>query len=179
MNIATKPERGYIQVYTGDSKGKTTASLGLALRALGHDWKILLTQFMKAEEMWPYGEIKSLVKFASQIQINQYGLSRVGIITEDDIKHLKQGWEESRTAILSGNYDLIILDELNHLTYNGIVKVDEVLNVLRNKPEHLEIVITGRNADPAIVDFADLVTEMTCKKHYFNEGVMAREGVEY
>jgi len=170
---------GYIQVYTGNSKGKTTASLGLTLRALGHGWKVLLAQFMKGEGLWSYGEITSLGCYSKQLDIRQYGLNMLGVTTVEDLEALQAGWLECKSAIASNQYDLIILDELNLLTYNNVIETIDVVKTLKNKPQHLEIVLTGRQANPEIIKTADLVTEMVCRKHYFDQGVLAREGIEY
>ena len=172
-------KHGYIQVYTGQGKGKTTASLGLTLRALGHGWRVLIIQFMKAENLWKYGEISSLAKFTENLSVEQYGISIVGTITEDDKKVLKQGWEIAKDCIHSKAYDLIVLDEINHVINENIIELSDVISTLKNKPSELELVLTGRNAKPEILEIADLVTDMTCIKHYFDKNVMAREGVEW
>lgn len=175
-------ERGYIQIYTGDGKGKTTASLGLALRALGHGWKVLVVQFTKGESATLYGEMISSSKFLSNLDLVQFGMDRVCYthnICLDDYRETKKGWEFAKQAIQSGEYQLIILDELNICTSMKLIKVSDVKKVLLEKPDNLEIVLTGRCADPELVDIADLVTEMKEVKHYFNKGVMARQGVEY
>ena len=175
-------EHGYIQIYTGDGKGKTTASLGLALRALGHGWKVLVIQFTKGDSGTSYGEIASSSKFLPNLDVVQYGMDRVVYshnICLDDYKEAKKGWEHAKNAIESGEYQLIILDEINICVSMGMIKVSDVKNALLNKPENLEIVLTGRYAHPELQALAHLVTEMKPIKHYFDTGVMARQGIEY
>jgi cob(I)alamin adenosyltransferase len=175
-------ENGYIQIYTGDGKGKTTASLGLALRALGHGWKVLIIQFTKGDEGTTYCEIASSRRFSDKLEVKQFGLDRVVYshnLNIDDYKETKRGWEYAKQAIQSGEYGLIILDEINICIDLGLLKVSEVKNALINKPKNLEIVLTGRRAHQELVALAHLVTEMQPVKHYFNVGVMARRGIEY
>lgn len=176
-------KNGYIQIYTGDGKGKTTASLGLALRAIGHGWKVLLIQFTKGEQGNNYyGEICSAAKLMPNLEIAQFGLDRVVYshnINIEDYKETRKGWKFAKEAINSGKYQLIIMDELNICTDLGMIKIAEVKDALMNKPQNLEIVLTGRKAHPEIIAMAHLVTEMTPIKHYFDIGVMAREGIEY
>ncbi len=175
-------EHGYIQIYTGDGKGKTTASLGLALRALGHGWNVLIIQFTKGDCGTSYGEIISASKYLPNLEVVQFGMDRVVYshnICISDYKEAKRGWEFAKEAINSGKYQLIILDELNICVDMNMIKVSSVKEALLNKPENLEIVLTGRNAHPELKALAHLVTEMKPIKHYFDIGVMAREGVEY
>lgn len=175
-------EHGYIQIYTGDGKGKTTASLGLALRALGHGWKVLIIQFAKGDCGTSYGEIVSSSKFLPNLDVVQFGMDRVVYshnICIGDYKEAKKGWEYAKKAINSGEYQLIILDEINICVSLGMLKVSDVKDVLLNKPESLEIVLTGRYAHPELQALAHLVTEMKPIKHYFDIGVKARQGIEY
>ena len=175
-------EHGYIQIYTGDGKGKTTASLGLALRALGHGWKVLVIQFTKGDSGTTYGEIASAGKFLKNLEVHQFGMDRVVYkhnVCMEDYKEAKKGWELAKQAIQSGEFQLVILDELNICVAMNMIKVSEVKDVLLNKPESLEIVLTGRYAHPELVALAHLVTEMKPIKHYFDMGVMARQGIEY
>ena len=175
-------ENGYIQIYTGDGKGKTTASLGLALRALGHGWKVLIIQFTKGDKGTTYGEIASSGRFNDKLEVVQCGLDRVCYshnLSMDDYKEAKRGWEIAKEAIRSGEYGLIILDEINICIDMGMLKLADVKAELMNKPRNLEIVLTGRRAHQELVAMAHLVTEMQPVKHYFDIGVMARRGIEY
>ena len=176
-------EHGYIQIYTGDGKGKTTASLGLALRAIGHGWNVLIIQFTKGgQDHNDYGEILSSTKLMPNLEVVQFGMDRVVYshnICLEDFKEARKGWQFAKEAINSGKYQLVIMDELNICTDLGMIKVSEVKDVLKNKPTQLEVVLTGRRAHPEIVAMAHLVTEMKPIKHYFDIGVMARQGIEY
>ena len=169
--------QGLIQVYTGDGKGKTTAALGLALRAAGAGLKVFIGQFLKGAE---YSEIKALRPLAPGIEIKQYG-RRCFIKDkpdEEDIRLAQNGLREMESVIQSGDYGLVILDEANIAVYYNLFSVDELLKVVQNRPKQVEIVITGRNADPRIIAAADLVTEMREIKHYYQEGIAARLGIE-
>ncbi len=175
-------ENGYIQIYTGDGKGKTTASLGLALRALGHGWKVLVIQFTKGDSATTYGEITSSSQFLPNLDVVQFGMDRVCYshnVSIEDYKESKKGWEFAKKSIQSGEYQLIILDEINICTSMNMIKVSEIKEALLNKPQNLEIVLTGRYAHPELKAMAHLVTEMKPIKHYFDTGVMARQGIEY
>lgn len=170
-------EKGYIQVYTGDGKGKTTAALGLALRAAGHGMRTYIGQFMKG---WPYGELSAL-KNHPWIEIEQYGdfrCIRREEVTPEHIARARQGLERARQAMLSGRYDIIVLDEINVAIWYGLLTVEEVLAFLDERPEGVEVVLTGRRAPQELIDRADLVTEMREVKHYYIQGVMARDGIE-
>ncbi len=177
-------QHGYIQVYTGNGKGKTTASLGLAMRALGRCWKVLIIMFTKGGD--DYGELNSFMNLSPSIKDNlkivQAGLDRIvykNNETEDDVREIKKGWELAKKAIKNDEYQLIILDEANIAIDMGILDVDEVVDVLKNKPEEMEIVLTGRNAHPKIVEIAHLVSEIKPVKHYWDTGIAARKGIEY
>ena len=177
-------QHGYIQVYTGDGKGKTTASLGLAMRALGRCWKVLIIMFTKGGD--DYGELNSFMNLSPAIKDNlkiiQAGLDRIvykNNETEDDVREIKKGWELAKKAIKNDEYQLIILDEANIAIDIGILDVNEVVEVLKNKPEEMEIVLTGRNAHPKIIEIAHLVSEIKPVKHYWDTGIAARKGIEY
>ena len=169
--------KGYVQVYTGDGKGKTTAALGLALRAAGAGLKVFIAQFVKGAE---YSEVKALGRFSDLITLKQYG--RGCFIRQDPCEEDKRmacsGLEEVEEAMMSGNYQIIILDEINIATYFSLFPVERLLEIIRKKPAGVELVMTGRKADPRVVEIADLVTEMCEIKHYYNKGVVAREGIE-
>lgn len=171
--------KGYIQVYTGDGKGKTTAALGLALRAAGYKHKVYIGQFLKGQE---YGELLSVKKLSPYITIEQFG--RKGFIhvtkdpDEEDIKRAKRGLKKCLEAMLSRKYRIITLDEINVAVDLNLITEEEVHKFLDKRPEDVEIILTGRYAPPSFLKRADLVTEMKEKKHYYKKGVKAREGIE-
>ncbi len=177
-------QHGYIQVYTGNGKGKTTASLGLAMRALGRNWKVLIVMFTKGGN--DYGELNSFRELSPEISQNlkiiQAGLDRIiyrNNQNEKDKEEILKGWELTKKAIKDHEYQLIILDEANIAIDMGILDVDEVVDVLKNKPDEMEIVLTGRNAHPKIIKIAHLVSEIEPIKHYWDTGIAARKGIEY
>lgn len=177
-------KHGYIQVYTGDGKGKTTASLGLAMRALGRCWKVLIIMFTKGGD--DYGELNSFRNLSPEISQNltivQAGLDRIvyqNNKTEADLSEIKKGWELAKKAIQNDEYNLIILDEANIAIDMGFIDLNEMIDVLKNKPEEMEIVLTGRNAKQEIIDIAHLVSEIKPVKHYWDTGIAARKGIEY
>lgn len=168
---------GTVQVYTGDGKGKTTAAIGQAIRALGHGQRVLLVQFLKGR---PSGEVKVL-EGMENVTVERFGSSRFvcGNPTQEDIELAKRGFEEAREAALSGKYDLVILDEINLLIYYNMLEVEQVVRLIRERPRGVELILTGRNAHPQVVEAANLVSEIRAVKHYYKEGVGARPGVEY
>ncbi len=170
-------KKGFVQIYTGDGKGKTTAALGLALRAAGRGLKIFMAQFMKGQD---YGELHS-VKNIPQITIRQFGkptFIHINQATEEDIRMAHDGLEASRHAIDSGKYDIVILDEIFMALYFKLLSENEVVKLIEEKPENVELIMTGRRAPQKFIDLADLVTEMKEVKHYYQKGVPAREGIE-
>ena len=169
--------RGYVQVYTGHGKGKTTAAIGLAVRAAGAGMKVLIAQFIKQGD---YSEIKTLEKLSDMITVEQYGMGRFvnGKPTAKDIDMAKEGLIMAKQEMLSGKYDVIILEEANVAVKYGLISEQELIDVIISKPESMEMVITGRNASPLILEKADLVTEMKAVKHYYSKGVEARLGIE-
>jgi len=170
--------KGYIQLYTGNGKGKTTAALGLALRAAGNNMKIFVAQFVKGMH---YSELDTIKNNLPQIEIKQYGLDCfiVNAPTEKDINAARNGFNEVKKAVLSGCYDLIILDEACIAIFYKLFTVEELIDLIKLKKEETEIVITGRYAPPELVEIADLVTEMKEIKHYYAKGVEARKGIEF
>ena len=167
-----------IQIYTGDGKGKTTAALGLALRAVGHNLQVLVIQFMKGSQ--DYGEIKATEKIAN-LTIEQFG--RPDFVNPanpdpEDIDLAQKGLARAREAIQSKEFDLIILDEINVAIDFGLISEDEVLDII-SSVEESELVLTGRHATPKIIEAADLVTEMKEIKHYFQKGIKSRKGFDY
>lgn len=170
-------KNGYIQVYTGDGKGKTTAALGLALRAAGADLNVYIAQFIKSGD---YSEIKALSRLADRITVRQFGLGRFikGKPSPEDLAAAQKGLEAIRAAIASGNYQVVIMEEGNVAAMCGLFPVDEILTIMTQKPGDVELVITGRGADARVIEKADLVTEMKAVKHYYQAGVPARTGIE-
>jgi len=169
--------KGYVQVYTGDGKGKTTAAIGLAVRAIGAGLKVFIGQFVKGMQ---YSELKSLERFAPQLKVRQYGRSAFvhNKPTENDFRLAQEGYEDIRLAIRSTEYDLVTLDEANIAVYLSMLTVDNLLALIDEKPDSVELVFTGRKADPRLLERADLVTEMQEVKHYYQKGVTARDGIE-
>jgi cob(I)alamin adenosyltransferase len=169
--------RGYIHVYTGDGKGKTTAALGLALRAAGAGFQVFIIQFMKRGD---YSEIKALERFGDRITVEQYGLGRFirGYPDPEDIASARQGLERVREVFSAERHQLVILDEANVASACGMFSPVDLLDLINTRPEGIEVVLTGRNAAPEIIARADLVTEMKMVKHYYQQGVAARTGIE-
>lgn len=170
-------KQGYFQIYTGDGKGKTTAALGLCLRAAGAGLRVYIAQFMKKGG---YSELASLKRFEDCIVIAQFGTGRfVRDAPEDaDITMAEQGLDAAAEALASGEYNLVVLDEACVAAAKGLITVDALLKLAEDRRPGVEIVMTGRGADPRLTDSADLVTEMKMVKHYFNKGVPARAGIE-
>lgn len=170
-------ERGYVQLYTGEGKGKTTAAIGLAVRAAGAGLRVFIAQFIKEGR---YSEIEALKSFNDRIVCRQYGRGRWirGQASKEDVQFAGRGLEEIRDVIASGEYQVVILDEALMATWLRIVEVDELLELIDAKPVGVELVLTGRRADPRLIDAADLVTEMREIKHYYHQGVLARAGIE-
>ena len=170
-------KKGYIQVYTGDGKGKTTAALGLALRAAGAGLTVYIGQFLKQGH---YNELEALKRFSDHIVIEQFGTGSYvfGTPSARDRQAAKQAYESVMEAILSGKYDVVIMDEANVALKFDLVSEEELLAAMDNKPESVELVITGRGATPGVIEKADLVTEMKPVKHYYENGVLARKGIE-
>jgi len=172
-------EKGCVQVYTGNGKGKTTAMLGLALRACGAGLKVYIGQFAKCGE---YCEIKAIKKFLPDIVVEQYGegYKLNGELSKSDIKAAKNGFKKAVEAMRSGKYDMIMLDEINIAVFLGLIDVKDVLKMIKTKPAGVELVLTGRYARDEIIAAADLVSEIVEVKHYFNceDNLIARKGIE-
>ncbi len=169
--------KGYIHLYTGNGKGKTTAAFGLALRAEGAGKRVFIAQFVKGMH---YAEMDAIERFA-EIELKQYGLDCfiVNKPTQDDIDAARAGLAEVSQIIAKNKADLLILDEICIALHYHLFDIEEVVALLKNKPEEMEIVMTGRYAPPELYEMADLVTEMTEIKHYYNQGVEARKGIEF
>ncbi len=169
--------RGYVQVYTGNGKGKTTAAFGLALRAAGAGLKVYIGQFLKKGE---YSELNSINRFKDLIKVEQFGGKRyIGQeIKEEDRELAKKGFKKIKEVIFSGEYDVVILDEINVALYYKLLSEEDLIDLIKNKPSDVELVLTGRYASSQIIEIADLVTEMKEIKHYFSKGIKARTGIE-
>ncbi|MFC1467509.1 cob(I)yrinic acid a,c-diamide adenosyltransferase [Verrucomicrobiota bacterium] len=170
-------DKGYVQVYTGNGKGKTTAALGLTLRAAGAGLKVFIGQFVKGTH---YSELDALKRLDDQISVTQYGSGSFlfGQPTEKDAELARAGFEELKQIALSGEYDIVIFEEANVAVGLGLLQVEDLLSVIEEKPENVELVFTGRGAHEKLVAAADLVTEMKEVKHYYHAGVQARTGIE-
>jgi cob(I)alamin adenosyltransferase len=188
--------KGLVQVYTGDGKGKTTAAWGQALRAAGHGLRVCLVMLLKGDA--DLGEVRAAARLAPEIVVRQFGASREELArrmrgeapgrsgswwqagyTDDDRRRARQGLAFARAAMASGEFDMVVLDEANVAMSAGLLEVGEVLAALRERPAHVEVILTGRNAPEQIIAAADLVTEMRSIKHRFDTGLPARRGIEY
>lgn len=169
-------EKGYVHVYTGNGKGKTTAALGLSLRAVCSGKKVYFAQFVKGMD---YSELKA-ADLLDNFTLKQYG--RDCFIfqtpTDEDKRTAREGLKEIEKILNQGDYDIVVLDEINIAIYYNLFEVDEVINIIKNRKENIEVILTGRNAHDKIIEFADLVTEMKEAKHYYQNGVQARIGIE-
>jgi cob(I)alamin adenosyltransferase len=172
-------EKGLVQVYTGNGKGKTTAALGIALRAVGHGLKVLVIQFMKGKVR--YGELESAQKLSPHLTIKPVG--RDTFVSKShpdpaDIERAQEGFALAKKAIENREYDIVILDEINMALDYGLIALSDLLQLIDSKPASVELILTGRNAKPEIIEKADLVTEMVERKHYYSKGISARKGIE-
>ena len=175
-------EDGLVIVYTGKGKGKTTAALGMALRALGHGFKVLMIQFIKGE--WFYGELSSSSKLEPDFELVAAGKGFVGIIDddkprEDHVAAAKEALRISKEKIASGKYDIVILDEINYAVNLKLISVDDVLELIKIKPKHTTLVLTGNYANEKVIESADLVTEMREIKHPYKQGKKAKRGIDF
>jgi cob(I)alamin adenosyltransferase len=171
--------KGQVQVYTGNGKGKTTAALGLALRAVGRGLRVCMIQFVKGCD--PCGEHLAagrLAPYFTLLQMGHNGWLGDGDPGDDAVRMAKKAFDTAREAVDGTRFDLVILDEINTAVSHGLVSIDEVMGLIRDRGQHVELVLTGRNAAPEIIDAADLVTEMREIKHYYRAGVAARIGIE-
>lgn len=172
-------EKGLVQVYTGDGKGKTSAAFGAALRAIGRGLKVYIIQFIKGG--FDYGELYVVEKLPN-LKVAAFGRGK--FVTEvspheEDVKLAREAFELAKKVIQSGEYDMVILDEINIALNLKLVNADETLQLIKNKPTHVELILTGRYAPPKIIEAADLVTEMKEIKHPFTLGIKPRKGIEY
>jgi cob(I)alamin adenosyltransferase len=173
--------RGLIIVNTGPGKGKTTAAMGTGLRAVGQGMRVLMLQFLKGS--WHYGELDAVQSFGDKFVMKQMGRGFVKVGSEKpdpaDVRMVEDAWSEAEKAIQSGEWDLVILDEINYAISYGMLDPAKVAESLRRKPDMVHVILTGRNAHPKIVELADTVTEMRQVKHAYEKGVLAQKGIEY
>jgi cob(I)alamin adenosyltransferase len=171
--------KGMIQVYTGDGKGKTTCALGLALRAVGQGFQVYMIQFLKGRET---GEAQAAARLSPEMTLRYFG--RPGLVnlrspSPQDVALVREAWDLARKVLAAGEHDLVILDEINLVLTHHLIPPDEALEVLRQRPPWVEVVLTGRQAPEELVALADLVTEMRPIKHYYQAGVKSRRGIEW
>ncbi|MEE9366609.1 MAG: cob(I)yrinic acid a,c-diamide adenosyltransferase [Dehalococcoidales bacterium] len=174
-----KERKGLVQVFTGNGKGKTSAALGAILRATGHGLKVFIVFFMKGK--YPYGEFSSLPKLPN-VEVASFGLRCLidrNNINPEEIKQAELALQTAREAMLSGKYDMVVLDEVNVAVYFKLIPLDDVIKLIDEKPPEVELILTGRYAEGAVIERADLVTEMVKVKHPYDKGVKARKGIEY
>jgi cob(I)alamin adenosyltransferase len=173
--------KGLILINTGPGKGKTTAALGVGLRAVGCGMRVLMLQFLKGS--WHYGELDGALLLGENFKLKQLGRGfvKVGGAETDpaDLKMVEDAWEESREAILSGEWDLVILDEINYAIGYGMLDPEKVRATLEERPEMVHVILTGRNAHARLVEIADTVTEMKEVKHAYQKGILAQKGIEF
>ena len=171
--------KGLVQVFTGEGKGKTTAALGAVIRALGHGLRAYIVYFMKGD--YSYGECNILSKLSNVTITNCGSLEFVdpANVKPEEQEQARQALTAAREAVLSGSYDLVVLDEVNLAVAWKLVELDEVVRLITDKPQNVELILTGRRADTKLVQLADLVTEMLKIKHPYDEGMIARKGIEY
>jgi len=173
------PIKGLVQIFTGDGKGKTSAALGTALRALGHGLRVYFAFFMKGA--YPSGERNILSKLPN-VNIASFGSGKFvnpADIKPEEIEQARQVLAKAREAMLSGKYDLVVLDEVNVAVAWKLVELDEVIKFIKDKPQNVELILTGRQADTKLIELADLVTELVKIKHPYDEGIKARKGIDY
>jgi len=177
----TDSRQGLILINTGPGKGKTTAAMGTALRAVGNGMKVLMLQFFKGS--WHYGELDAVQSFGPNFILKQMGRGFVKIggaeTDPEDIRLVEEAWNAAREAIYSGDWDMVILDEINYAIGYGMLDPAVVAEALRGRPEMVHVILTGRNAHPLLVELADTVTEMRETKHAYQKGILAQRGIEY
>lgn len=173
--------RGLLLINTGAGKGKTTAALGVAMRAAGCGMRVLVLQFLKGS--WHYGELDAAEKFGGDLVLKQLGRGfiKVGGAETDpeDLRMIAEGWDEAVAAMQSGEWDLIVLDEINYVIGYGLLDAAVVADALRARPEMLHVILTGRNAHASLIELADTVTEMREVKHAYTRGILAQRGIEF
>lgn len=181
MSETGTQRQGLLMINTGAGKGKTTAALGTAMRAAGSGMRVLVLQFLKGS--WHYGELDAAEKFGGDLVIRQMGRGFVkvgGAETDpEDLRMVQEAWDESVRAMLSGEWDLLVLDEINYVIGYGMLDAEAVVAALKERPAMLHVILTGRNAHPLLVELADTVTEMREVKHAYTRGILAQRGIEF
>ena len=175
-------QKGLVIVYTGGGKGKTSAALGLVLRAVGYNHKVCMVQFVKGS--WHYGELDSAKRLAPEFEMITAGKGFVGILDdksprEEHVKAANDTLAISKEKIMSGKFDVVILDEINYAVQLELLKLDDVINLIKSKPAELDLVLTGNHASEEVIELADLVTEMKEIKHPFKSGIKAKKGIDF
>ena len=175
-------DSGLVVVYTGKGKGKTTAALGMALRAIGHDYKICMIQFIKGS--WHYGEMSSSKRLEPEFELTAIGKGFVGILDDKTPKEIhqkiaKEAMQIAKEKTQSEKYNVVILDEINYAVNLGLVELDDVLDLIKSKPSSVTLVLTGNHVRQQVIDAADLVTEMKEVKHPFQKGIRAKKGIDF
>lgn len=173
-----RKQLGLVQVYTGDGKGKTTAALGLALRAIGNGLSVIMIQFMKSPQTYGEYEIAKSLPGLTLLPMGRPSLVTLQHPHKEDVEAAENALAKAKEALVSGHYDMVIMDEINVALHFRLISEEAVIELLKQRPPKVEVVLTGRYASPAIMDVADLVTEMRCLKHPFNRGIPARAGIE-
>lgn len=173
---------GIVIVYTGNGKGKTTASLGVALRAIGYGLRVCMVQFIKGE--WHYGELNSIKKLEPDFELIVAGKGFIGIIDDDHafeehVRAAKTALDIVEQKISLDSFDIIILDEINYAVHLGLLRLADVLKIVQNRPKHLSLILTGNHACEEIIMLADLVTEMKEIKHPYKKGIKAKRGIDF
>jgi cob(I)alamin adenosyltransferase len=180
IQLTTNDRKGLVQVFTGDGKGKTTAALGTVLRAAGHGLNIYIIFFIKGD--YAYGEYSTLTRLPN-VRMASFGLRQFIYknreINPEEKTQAEAALAAAREVVNSGRYDLVVLDEINVALDFHLIEVDDVINIIKDKPPHVELILTGRGADARLIELADLVTEMVKVKHPYDKGVQARRGIEY
>jgi cob(I)alamin adenosyltransferase len=175
----TTSTRGLVEIFTGEGKGKTSAALGAIIRALGHGLRVYIVFFMKGD--FPYGEQKILCQFPN-CTVEKFGFQEFvdpANVRPEEKEEARKALEAARKAVLSKKYDVVILDEVNVAAAWKLIDVGDVIKLIHDKPEKVELILTGRYADPKLIELADLVTNMVKVKHPFDKGILSRKGVEY
>jgi cob(I)alamin adenosyltransferase len=180
-NSVMGQERGYIVVLTGNGKGKTTSALGMAMRAVGHGIKVIMLQFLKGT--WRYGELEIAMRLAPDFTLRPLGAGFIHVNPDNpdptDVETARKAWEACKEALFSGDYGMLILDEINNAIAYGLLPVDDVIDAIERRPQNLHVILTGRDAHSRLLEMADLITEVKEVKHPYQQGASARKGIEY